>query len=101
MPIGAFILIPSTRQLFLGEAFYKKLTWKECQVLEMLIESFSSGEIMDREKVLLKVWLHVNRSNHRSMDVYITRLRKYLSADPNIEIINYHGKGHKLLVNTK
>ena len=44
------------------------------------------------------IWIDDNYFNARSMDVYITKLRKHLKEDPQIEIINIHGKGYKLIV---
>jgi two-component system OmpR family response regulator len=46
---------------------------------------------------LKTIWIDDNYFNARSMDVYITKLRKHLKDDPSIEIINIHGKGYKLI----
>jgi DNA-binding response OmpR family regulator len=48
---------------------------------------------------LKKIWLDDNYFNARSMDVYIAKLSKYLKKDPNVELLNVHGKGFKLIVN--
>ena len=57
-----------------------------------------SNEILQRDYALKTIWIDDNYFNARSMDVYITKLRKHLKADDQIEIINIHGKGYKLIV---
>jgi two-component system OmpR family response regulator len=54
------------------------------------------GKEVDRNDLLKAVWGDDNYFNGRSMDVYITKLRKYLSLDEKVEIVNIHGKGFKL-----
>ena len=54
--------------------------------------------VLTREEALLSIWHDDNYFNGRSMDVFLSKLRKYLKGDPNVEIINVHGKGYKLLV---
>jgi DNA-binding response OmpR family regulator len=53
---------------------------------------------MEREVALTAVWGKSNYYTSRSMDVYITKLRKYLKDDPNVEIVNVHGEGYKLML---
>ena len=53
---------------------------------------------MQRDYALRAIWVDNNYYNARSMDVYITKLRKLLKDDPNVELINVHGKGYKLVV---
>ena len=55
------------------------------------------NEILERNFALKTIWIDDNYFNARSMDVYITKLRKKLKDDPSIEIINIHGKGYKLI----
>ncbi|MFY7943637.1 MAG: response regulator transcription factor [Crocinitomicaceae bacterium] len=74
----------------------KKLTTKENQLLNLLIKN--KNEILDRQATLRAIWGDDNYFNGRSMDVYIAKLRKLLKEDPNIEIMNIHGVGFKLLV---
>ena len=74
----------------------KKLTTKENQLLQLLAKN--KNEILDRQATLRAVWGDDNYFNGRSMDVYIAKLRKLLKEDENIEIMNVHGKGFKLLV---
>ncbi len=56
-----------------------------------------ANEIMQRDFALKTIWIDDNYFNARSMDVYITKLRKHLKEDDSIEIINIHGKGYKLI----
>jgi DNA-binding response OmpR family regulator len=83
----------STLHLEDGE---KKLTTKENQLLQLLVKN--KNEILDRQATLRAVWGDDNYFNGRSMDVYIAKLRKLLKQDPNIEIMNIHGHGFKLIV---
>jgi two-component system, OmpR family, response regulator len=72
-----------------------KLTTKESELLEMLCQH--GNQILERNFALKAIWIDDNYFNARSMDVYITRLRKYLSKDPTVKILNIHGKGYKLI----
>lgn len=72
------------------------LSPKEADLLKMLCTH--TNDIMPREKALKAIWGADNYFTGRSMDVFITKLRKYLKDDPNIDIINIHGKGFKLQV---
>ena len=72
-----------------------KLTTKECELLSLLCAN--TNEVLERNYALKTIWVDDNYFNARSMDVYITKLRKLLNNDPNIEIINIHGKGYKLI----
>ena len=56
------------------------------------------NELLQRDYALKTIWIDDNYFNARSMDVYITKLRKHLRADKKVEIINVHGKGYKLVV---
>ena len=73
-----------------------KLTTKECDLLKLLCEH--ANEILQRDFALKTIWVDDNYFNARSMDVYITKLRKHLRPDPDVEIINIHGKGYKLII---
>jgi DNA-binding response OmpR family regulator len=72
-----------------------KLTTKESELLSLLCAHVN--EILERNYALKTIWIDDNYFNARSMDVYITKLRKHLREDPAIEIINIHGKGYKLI----
>ena len=73
-----------------------KLTTKESELLALLCANRNS--ILERNKALQAIWKDDNYFNARSMDVYITKLRKHLNKDDSIEILNVHGKGYKLIV---
>jgi DNA-binding response OmpR family regulator len=72
-----------------------KLTTKESELLDLLCRH--PNEILERNFALKAIWIDDNYFNARSMDVYITRLRKYLGKDPSVKILNVHGRGYKLL----
>lgn len=84
------------KQLIESENTKKKLTSKENELLRLLC--MNMGNIVDRNNALNLVWGDDNYFNSRSMDVYITKLRKIFKEDDSIQIINSHGKGFKLLV---
>jgi len=73
-----------------------KLTSKESDLLKLLCQH--QDKVMKREYALKTIWNDDNYFNARSMDVYITKIRKHLKLDPNIKIINKHGEGYKLIV---
>lgn len=72
----------------------RQLTAKECDLLRMFAVNFN--QLIDRNSTLQKIWKDDSYFAARSMDVYITRLRKYLREDPTVKIINVHGVGFKL-----
>jgi DNA-binding response OmpR family regulator len=95
MYIGKIRYEPELRILHVQEG-PKKLTTKENDLLLLLVKN--QNEILDRQATLRAVWGDDNYFNGRSMDVYIAKLRKLLKDDENIEIMNIHGKGFKLLI---
>ena len=92
--IGAYSFDP-LKQLLLYNDQPLKLTTKESELLELLCRH--GNEILERNFALKTIWIDDNYFNARSMDVYITRLRKYLKKDPSVKILNIHGKGYKLI----
>lgn len=74
-----------------------KLTSKEAALLKLLCQNLN--QVVDRSVALNKIWLDDSYFNARSMDVYVTKLRKYLKMDPNVELLNVHGVGFKLVTN--
>ena len=74
-----------------------KLSPKENQLLRMLLNYLN--DLMPRELALVKIWNDDNYFTSRSMDVYIAKIRKHLSKDPNVEIENIHGEGFRLIIN--
>lgn len=73
-----------------------KLTTKESDLLKLLCSNMNN--VLERNFALKTIWQEDSYFNARSMDVYITKLRKYLKDDSSIQILNIHGKGYKLIV---
>ncbi len=73
----------------------QKLTTKESELLKLLC--IHKNKVLERNFALRTIWLDDSYFNARSMDVYITKLRKYLKDDPSVEIINVHGKGFRII----
>lgn len=86
-----------TAQLISNGAAQQKVSTKEAELLRLLC--LKKNEVLTREEALISIWHDDNYFNGRSMDVFLSKLRKYLKDDPKVEIINVHGKGYKLLVN--
>ncbi|MDR1653794.1 MAG: response regulator transcription factor [Prevotellaceae bacterium] len=92
--LGEFLFDTQKQVLVRGKDIIK-LTTKESELLSLLASN--SNDILERNYALKTIWVDDNYFNARSMDVYITKLRKLLAADPNVAIINIHGKGYKLI----
>lgn len=82
------------KQILMSDTDEVKLTTKESELLKLLCEHVN--DVLERNYALKSIWADDNYFNARSMDVYITKLRKHLKMDPTVEIINVHGKGYKL-----
>lgn len=95
--IGKFTF-DTQKQLLTIDGRQTKLTTKESELLALLCAH--ANEILQRDFALKTIWIDDNYFNARSMDVYITKLRKHLKEDDSIEIINIHGKGYKLIAPT-
>ena len=93
--IGKFVFDTQKQLLTIGDQ-QTKLTTNENELLALLCSH--ANEILQRDFALKTIWIDDNYFNARSMDVYITKLRKHLKDDDQIEIINIHGKGYKLIV---
>jgi len=91
--IGSYIF-NLTKQTLDYSGSIQFLTHREASLLHLLIEN--KNDILDRSLVLKKIWGDDDFFNGRSMDVFITKLRKKLSLDPNIQIINVRSQGYKL-----
>ena len=72
------------------------LSPKEGKLLTLLLDNIN--DLTTREEALIKIWNDDNYFTSRSMDVYVTKIRKYLSKDSKIKIENIHGKGFKFSV---
>ena len=92
--IGEFTFDAQKQMLSIGGSS-QKLTTKESELLNLL--AANANNILERNYALKTIWVDDNYFNARSMDVYITKLRKLLKTDPNVAIINIHGKGYKLI----
>lgn len=85
-----------TQQMITTNDHQQKLSTKEAELLRLLC--LHKNEVLTREEALLNIWHDDNYFNGRSMDVFLSKIRKYLKDDPAVEIINVHGRGYKLLV---
>jgi two-component system, OmpR family, response regulator len=94
--IGKFVFNAKLRNLTYGDKEYK-LSPKEGQLLELL--AINPNALISMELALKKIWGSDDYFTARSMDVYVTKLRKYLSDDPTLIIKNIHGAGFQLLIN--
>lgn len=93
--IGNYIFDSQKQILKIGNK-EQKLTTKESDLLKLLCNNMNN--VLERNFALKTIWQEDSYFNARSMDVYITKLRKYLKEDPSIQILNIHGKGYKLIV---
>ena len=95
--IGNFIYNPRLRTLTYKNNSTINLSPKENQLLFLLVEN--QNDLLTRNKALTEIWNDDNYFTSRSMDVYITKLRRYLRKDDKIEISNIHGEGFRLILN--
>ena len=93
--IGKFEFNSKLRHLSFDGGETQKLSPKESKLLKML--AVHKNDLMPRELALTKIWRDDNYFTSRSMDVYIAKLRKYLKGDENVEILNIHGEGFRLI----
>ncbi|MES2872395.1 MAG: response regulator transcription factor [Bacteroidota bacterium] len=94
--IGSYKFDYTAQMISMGTE-QQKVSTKEAELLRLLC--LKKNEVLTREEALISIWHDDNYFNGRSMDVFLSKLRKYLKEDPKVEIINVHGKGYKLLVN--
>ncbi|MCR4827926.1 MAG: response regulator transcription factor [Bacteroidales bacterium] len=92
--IGRFKFDYNYQTLTLDGGEPQRLTSKESELLRLFCINFN--QLIDRSSTLQKIWKDDSYFAARSMDVYITKLRKYLRADPTVQIVNVHGVGFKL-----
>lgn len=93
--IGKFLFVPHRQSLQADGETEIRLSHKECLLLRLLYDH--RNELLERSQALLKVWGDDTFFNGRTMDVFITKLRKHLKADPRLEILNVRGLGYKLI----
>jgi DNA-binding response OmpR family regulator len=91
--IGDFRYIENDLKLIYNDEVFK-LTKKENQLINYFFRN--PNQLIKREELLKLIWGKIDHNNSRSMDVYINKVRKILSCDPKINIVNYHGTGFKL-----
>ncbi len=96
--IGKYTFDSVRQTLKIGDKV-RKLTTKENELLKLLASNMN--EVVERNYALKLVWGDDSFFNARSMDVYITKLRKYLAEDPSVKIINVHSVGFKLITNAE
>ena len=92
---GGFVL-HYDRQILEGPQGKHKLTSKENELLRLLASELNSS--VSRSLALKQIWGDDSYFNARSMDVYLSKVRKFLRDDPKVEIITLHGEGFKLVV---
>lgn len=95
LTIGAFQFFPHRQDLVHSEGHTSRLSNKESELLLLLLQH--RNQLLDRKATLIKLWGDDSPYHARSMDVFITKLRKHLQIDPNIDIINVRGHGYKLV----
>jgi two-component system, OmpR family, response regulator VicR len=93
--IGKFTFDPANQQLAHGKK-HQQLTYRESELLKFL--AVHSGQIVKREDILMTVWGNDQYLSSRSLDVFISRLRKLLNPDPAVRIDNIHNVGYRLSV---
>lgn len=93
--IGSYVFSPRERRLSRG-ANIRTLTYKESELLRLLC--LRQNNVLDRSTALVEIWGTDSIFTARSMDVFVSRLRKYLRDDARIEILNVHGIGFSLVV---
>ena len=93
--IGKYLFDTESRTLVFGETIHK-LSPKEAELLELLWRN--QNRVLNKSRTLEKIWGDSNYFTARSMDVFMSKLRKYLEADPSIEIITVHGSGFILRI---
>jgi len=91
--LGKFLFNVKGQHLLLGSEVIS-LTDKECKILELLHKNF--GELMPRDTLMQEVWINEGVITGRSLDMFVSKLRKKLSRDPELRITNVHGRGYKL-----
>jgi DNA-binding response OmpR family regulator len=95
LTIGAFQFFPHRQDLVHPEGHTSRLSNRESELLLLLLQQ--RNHLLERKATLIKLWGEDSSYNARSMDVFITKLRKHLQTDPNIDIINVRGYGYKLV----
>jgi DNA-binding response OmpR family regulator len=93
--IGSFRYFSQRQELINNKEQIIKLSYRESELLLLLVQH--KNQVLDRKASLMKLWGDDNSFNARTMDVFITKLRKHLKDDPSVQILNIRGVGYKLL----
>ncbi len=96
--IGQFRFYPNDLSLEINST-KRKLTLKEVELIRLFSEN--KNKVLSREDILEKIWGSNDYFLGRSLDVFISRLRKYFKEDPSIKIVNIHGLGFRFSVGDK
>ncbi len=94
LPVGKFAF-NINRQVLQNDKEERKLSYRECELLRVLVEN--RDRIIDRKEILNLLWGNDSFFNSRNLDVYITKLRGYLREDPSLEIITIKGVGYRFV----
>jgi two-component system, OmpR family, response regulator VicR len=93
--LGRMVLDPANQVLTIGDKSHP-LTYRECELLKMFAENIN--QVIRREEILVKIWGNDQFFSSRSLDVFISRLRKLLQSDPSVKIENIHNIGYRLKI---
>lgn len=93
--LGKYSFDPVNQQLDYGNKA-RQLTYRENELLKFLV--IHAGQIVKREDILMNVWGNDHYFSSRSMDVFISRLRKLLNQDKSVSIDNIHNVGYRLTI---
>lgn len=96
--LGQYRFLPLTRELIKDEQT-QKLSAKEAALLNLFIDN--KNQLLPRQVLLQKVWGEDNFFNSKSMDVYLTRIRKLFADDPELTLMNIHGTGYRFVVKSE
>ena len=95
LPIGGLVF-DTHRQELVYEGVARKLSYRESELLKFLWRH--RGQVIDREDILRAIWGNDSFLNSRNLDVYITKLRSYMRADPAVEILTIKGVGYRFVL---
>lgn len=96
LAVGRYTFVPLKQELWLDEQLSVRLSHRESELLRLLVRS--QPQPLDRKAALLQLWGDDSFFHARSMDVFISRLRKHLRHDPHVAILNIRGVGYRLVV---
>ena len=93
VPLGRYVFVPQRQELWLDGQLSARLSHRESALLALL----ARRQLLERKATLLQLWGDDSFFHARSMDVFISRLRKHLRHDPSVAILNVRGVGHRLI----